>query len=397
MVWMKHTGCRYHTQDTGYYCSAACSMMVLAEMGVPYSQLDQDDLYNDIHANSASGWYGDCNGISLVLNQRKPQGHFGFSPYTPTTEAEGSRKIVETLKKYNTSPIALVYGCQHWIVVPGCSTDIEPVTNSNYSINGFWLNNPVFQYNEPHDGQDPCGNGPPNGSANEYVTYTQWQNLYFTGCNDQGTTKFITVVDPEPPKLNLPRFVARHILADGRKLILHKEAIEFTMTGIKKHLAEDKRVSEVLGTTQAADPLLVKRLDKLNDYYYLVPWENANGVKAYSEVDARYGEFLGIRLLEKVVKRPRMFRRMETRTLIDSLREQTKGRIELEKQNRALKLFPEALSVSSTMVWMPCQESFSPAMPFYLYTIGTTPIYVRIDGRIFTDLTTVFTTGVKGD
>lgn len=376
--------------------------MVLAEIGVPYSQLDQDDLYNDIHSNNAvsTGWYGDAYGIKHVLNDRRPVGTNGYITYLPTTEAEGSRKIVHTLHKYGVSPIALVFGCAHWIVIPGCSTDVEPVSEANYAINGFWLHNPVHQDNEPHDAQDPCGTGPPDGTSNEYVTYNNWQNNYFTGCDynhPQGLNQYISVVDPEPPKINLPRHVPREILADGRRLIAEKNAVEFSLRGIKKHLAEDKRVNEILSRTEPGNPLLVKRLDKLNRYYYLVPMRNSNGVKAYSEVDARFGEFLGINLLEKAMKRHRMPRRVSTRYLAQRLYKQTRGKIELKKQKKVLKLFPEAISVSSTMVWMPCQESYSPSMPFYLYTIGTTPIYLRIDGAIFTDLTTPSTTGLKGD
>ena len=43
MPWIKNTGAKYHTQDTSYYCGAATAMMVLAEIGVAYGALDQDD------------------------------------------------------------------------------------------------------------------------------------------------------------------------------------------------------------------------------------------------------------------------------------------------------------------------------------------------------------------
>lgn len=57
MSWETNTGCRYHTQDTGYYCGAACAMMILAEIGVPYAHLDQDDLYNSNHSHNVQpGW-----------------------------------------------------------------------------------------------------------------------------------------------------------------------------------------------------------------------------------------------------------------------------------------------------------------------------------------------------
>ena len=73
MSWIKNTGCKYHTQDTSYYCGAACDMMVLAEIGVNYSSLDQDDLYSSNHSHNAqSNWYSDPEGIKYTLNNRKP-------------------------------------------------------------------------------------------------------------------------------------------------------------------------------------------------------------------------------------------------------------------------------------------------------------------------------------
>jgi len=53
MSWIKHTGCAYHTQDTSYYCGAAAAMMVLAEIGVSYTDLDEDDLYTSNHNHNA--------------------------------------------------------------------------------------------------------------------------------------------------------------------------------------------------------------------------------------------------------------------------------------------------------------------------------------------------------
>lgn len=271
---MVHTGCRYHTQDTGYYCAAACAMMILNEIGVPYSQLDQDDLYDDIHSHNAmsTGWYGDAYGLKWVLNDRRPTG-FYFVVHKPTTEAEGSREIVKTLHNFEVSPAALVFGCAHWLTIPGVSTDVEPVPGTNYTINGFWLHNPTTTPNTPpppHDAQDICGTGGVNGTANQYVTYNNWRNNWFTGCNydhPQGSQQFIAVCDPEQPKIELPRHAPRKFYADGRRLISEKDAMEFSATGLKKHLGKDKRVLEIMNRTRPGRPIPVKRLDRLNQYY----------------------------------------------------------------------------------------------------------------------------------
>ena len=74
MSWSFNTGDRYHTQDTDYYCGAACAMMILAEIGVPYGSLDQVDLYNSNHSHNAvpTGWATDPYGLCYTLNDRRP-------------------------------------------------------------------------------------------------------------------------------------------------------------------------------------------------------------------------------------------------------------------------------------------------------------------------------------
>jgi hypothetical protein len=56
-----------------------------------------------------------------------------------------------------------------------------------------------------------------------------------------------------------------------------------------------------------------------------------------------------------------------------------KGRLIVRKA--ACALYP-------TLVWRPCRESMSPYVPFFMVSVGTHRLYVRVDGRIFTRLHT---------
>ncbi len=239
MSWMVHTGCRYHTQDTGYYCGAASAMMILAEIGVNYNNLDQDDLYTSNHNNNAlsSGWATDPYGLRFTLVDRKPASFSNtFVVHKPNSEAAGSRNIVYTLHKYEVSPGVLVFGCAHWIVVPGVQTDVEPISGTTYTIEGFWINNPVHEDNEPHNGTDDCGSGGTHGSANEFVTYADWQTTYFTGCNyddPSGNDQFISVCDPDVRDIELPNRREKKYFSDGHTIIQKKEALEFVQRGLR--------------------------------------------------------------------------------------------------------------------------------------------------------------------
>lgn len=86
MSWMIHTAARYHTQNTGYYCGGCCAMLILAEIGVPYADLDQNDLYNSNHDhNVQSGWFTDPYGLHYTLVDQRPTGFTNtFIVYKPT-------------------------------------------------------------------------------------------------------------------------------------------------------------------------------------------------------------------------------------------------------------------------------------------------------------------------
>lgn len=388
MSWMVHTGCRYHTQDTGYYCGAAAAMMILAEIGVRYSDLDQDDLYTSNHDHNVRPppWATDPYGLRYTLRDRRPSGFTNtFVVHKPTSEAEGTRDIVYTLHEYEVSPAVLVYGCAHWIVVPGVQTDVEPVSGASYTVDGFWIHNPVHEVPPSHNATDNCGSGGAWGNANDFVTYAGWQTTYFTGCDydhPAGSLQYISVCDPDVRDIELPLRREKKFLADGRKLLVPDQAIDFTKVGLDEYrLLEEKRVIAAMGDAQPGKPHPVLRLDQPNTYYYIVPWRTKEGVTASTQIDARFGIFHSLRLREK----PTPEEYLSREAILERV---AYKRFELPEQRGWLVLHPEAACLAPTLVWQPCWESWSPHLPFYQFTIGEYTIYVRVDGEVFTELTT---------
>lgn len=392
MSWIKHTGARYHTQDTGYYCGAACAMMILNEIGVPYSDLDQDDLYTSNHDHNAlpSGWYTDPYGLRYTLVDRRPAGFTNtFVVYKRATEAEGSRDLVYTLWRYGVSPSVLVFGCAHWIVVPGVQTDVEPAPGASYTVEGFWIHNPVYKDNEPHSATDSCGTGGAEGTSNEFVTYLGWQTTYLTGCNydsPAGDLQYISVCDPDERDLELPRRRPIERRFQERRLLTAEEAQQAAEVEIRGYrLHEDRRIKERLANARPVAPIPVLRLDRLNSYYYLVPWGTDEGVGASVQVDARTGLLHGVRLHQDPVRKQVLSRKNVLSRIAGKrfdIREK-KGRL------GRLTVYPETACISPFLVWRPCQESWSPHLPFYQVTVGDHRLYVRLDGEVFTHLTIV--------
>ena len=52
---------------------------------------------------------------------------------------------------------------------------------------------------------------------------------------------------------------------------------------------------EMLSEAGFGAPLLVKRLDDPNDYYYLTPWQHDGGIRGFVDNDARFGILKSVR------------------------------------------------------------------------------------------------------
>ena len=389
MTWSMNTNTKYHTQDTSYYCGAASAMMVLADIGVPYTDLDQDDLYTSNHShNVQTGWATDPYGLQYTLIDRRPPGFTNtFLVYKPTNEAEGTRKIVHTLRNYGVPPAVLVYHCMHWIVVCGVQTDADP-NSGPYTVDGFWVNNPVWYDGgnpPPHDDSDDCGSGGIHGLGDQFVSYATWQSTYFTGCNyddPTGASQYISVCDPQVPKMQFPQKRLSKFPSDGRTILNPDKAVKFALAGIDNYnLAENKFAAEIIKHAKPGRPQQVVRLDRPNEYYYLVPLESDEGTVALAQVDARFGVFNSLQLLNRPVQEwfvPR-----------ESVMKRVEGKkFQFAEDTGRLTVHPGTYCLSPTLVWMPCRESFSPHLPFYKLTVGGQNIYIRTDGEVFTNLTT---------
>ena len=133
---------QYHQQDTDYYCGAACAQMVLQQCGV--GLLGQAGLYSDnnSHSTTETGWYTGPDGLTWTLNNRQSSKYFVLDALN--TEDAISRMIAWTIHHYRVSPVAMVFGSAHWVVVRGYTASAEPGSSGDvgYTISGFDINNP---------------------------------------------------------------------------------------------------------------------------------------------------------------------------------------------------------------------------------------------------------------
>jgi hypothetical protein len=386
----------YHQQDTGYYCGAACAQMVLNQIGA--GLLSQDDLYDDNHCHNsmdeqADNWSSGPTGLAWTMVARKPD-TFGntFVIYSETAEENISRKIIWTIHHYQVAPIALVNGWDHWVVVTGYIATAAPTSagDASYAIGAFFVSNPLPQtppgVPPPHSSGDSCGFGGDRGIAFQFITYATWQSDYMTGVpRGNWAGKFLAVCDPEPTPKTPGKRATLKKLFDGEKIIEKESAAKHAMEGLKYYkLAKEKFLEEILKDVHPGDPKLVQRLDRLNDYYYIVPVLGKDDtLRSLASVDARFGNFREA-VFAKEATKPLLFKPIpeeEIKYRLSKLK-----RIELKEEKRILTLHPEAMCIYPALVWKPCKQSMSPFLPFHLITIGNHQLYVRVDGEIFTAL-----------
>jgi hypothetical protein len=388
----KNLSVQYHQQDTDYYCGAACAQMVLAEIGAGI--LDQDTLYNDNHSHSTteSGWATGPDGLQWTLNNLQPSPHTKyFCLDALSSEDQISRMIIWTIYHWNVAPVALVYGSQHWIVVRGYDTSADPNNSidNSYSINGFDVNNPWPPTPSPgvpppHSFGDICGSGGVRGVANEHISYSTWQADYMTGATGgYWNGKFVAICDPPPPGQLIGKSVHQNALFNGERIISKEEAIRSVESGLNHHRMYEKELwADCFIKTRIGEPVLVQRLDRLDSYYYILPYNTVKDASASMvSIDAKTGVYKqAIKLPEPSNHLSTAYNRKELSASV------VNKRFELANQTGKLIIRPEAYCLYPTLVWKPCLESMSPFWPFHMYTIGAQHVYVRIDGAIFTQL-----------
>jgi hypothetical protein len=384
MPWIKNTGCKYHTQDTNYYCGAATAMMVLAEIGVNHAGLDQDVLYtsNNTH-NQKPGWYSDPEGVKFTMVDRKPASFTNtFVVYREASEPAGSRKLVYTLQHYGVSPIVLVYGCAHWIVVCGVQTDVNPATGP-YTIDGFWVNNPVFEDNEPHSAGDICGSGSSHGIENQWVTYATWQSTYFTGCNYDSPTnalQYISVCDPDEPKIAMPRQAEPPRYFDGRSIVDPRSVPAVIKKELERFSLVRANQTAKLAAGKWASPILVRRLDVEGKFYHLTPSMDGSNMLGIVQTDALHGNLESVFTLKRAAKPFELDAKKVEQSLANL-------KLELPEEKGRFTLAKGKFKIDKELVWRPCRQAYSPHLPFWRITSGPFTFYKRIDGPVFAQLT----------
>ena len=410
----------YHQQDKGspadgkYYCGPTCAQMVLNFIGA--GLLLQDDLYNDCQCNNRLDhinppWETAPDGLRWTLNHRKPSAfRKRFKIIAGKDQEKISKKIAGSLYHDKVPVSALVFSTMHWIVIRGFDANVAPSgpRDDSYTIRAFWINNPWPPSSQrippspppPHSSGDLCGSRD-HGKANDNISYDTWKQDYLIAVSvgQHWKDKFVAVCDPdegpeddgddengdeknvgnEKEDKSENNQNEKNMVHDDflKKVISKEQAKESAFKALKDYgLTDQEFLKEILKDVSAGEPELVRHLQRKNDFYYIVPLLGKDkNVHSLVNVDGKDGKYRQASFA-KDLENPIVFKLL--------VEEEIAGLI---KKHPGIK--KEEINVNTRyMVWMPCIESFSPIVPFHEVDIGNYKVYVRIDGKIFTKLTT---------
>jgi hypothetical protein len=361
-----HLECRYHTQDEENCCGAAAATMILHHFGLSYCSLDQGinqqtltQLTNDPRIDGASP-----SALSIFLSQQP--GSAKFSARNANSHEELSKHVVGSI--LSDTPAAVpIYAAGHWIVVDGFQTNLDPTGKDPYFLKGLWLHNPVENGDAPpppHDDKDDCGKGDSlSGVLREFVTAQQWKlNVIATLQSPFSDFRLASVSGTPAISVTAPTFEeppdSDHPLSDTEAIQVAGETLD--SYDLRKHIS-------ATGNLQAGSPRFVKGAAGQGGDYFVIPWKDDVGFRAFSRVNSKSGWLMSVAFPSKPVLDYILTEEDVSNTLLGGLSEKFSSfgvPSFLSKRGALILENPLRRRVkSSELVWRPSIQSLSPFFP----------------------------------
>jgi hypothetical protein len=369
---------KYHSEDTVHYCGAASAMMVLGRIEAGKDLVQQDKLYSSMHNENLKGWAVAPHALAAGLDNFAPDVNAHFT-VPPTADLPALTKLVvqAVLHPDAIPPIVLLHDCSHYVVVHGLETDVAPLPGNDFAITRILIHDPEIVLGNnavrKHEAHDACKPG-----ARTFFTWAGWKQEV-SRCRK--TASFVGIFSNRLASVGRLRPVAaatwseRHRKLDEQDCLLTPDdAIAAALSAACQYMLADKIADYATG-----DPQLVQRIDRTDQFYYLVPVSSPPTLLGTAQIDAWDGELLSFSSGADVG-----FRKPDVGKMVQSL---VGTRLELRSDLPALRLYDGGFSIAPLLVWRPCRQSSSPYRPFRQIVVGGRVLYLDRDGTIYPSLT----------
>lgn len=293
----------------------------------------------------------------------------------------------------NTPAAVPIYGTYNrWIMVKGYAASVnpcpEPRTNPQYTpdftVFGFWIKDPVI-----------------NGIGKDtYVTAQECRENYFLplSTQDDYNGKFVQVAEPpirrsrahtkvEKPVEDLANleFVGIPLSGNANLRRIRKYVRKTGWQDIvEPHLLSDEQATAAFTGAKVGRPIFVRRTDKDNADYYLVPFNKRNKrggalTSAVIILDANEGYFKEASWTDK----PEVFLKIDKPQAIWLVKKYIWARA----RNRVssyeyIRLFDYVNSAKAKLIWQSNSHSPSPYKPYWKINANGYIFYVTQEGKV---------------
>ena len=287
-----------HAEEALTWCGPATAQMTMEGYPSAGCTKTQDEVWLAILANKVEGmWDSDPAGMRGAMMGLCPPGGGGhwvvFSPADPTALMYS----VAYWMTHNNYPAVVLLNTaahnsytphqEHWVVIKGIVTDVDPTTHPTVNLQYVWFNDPAV----------PLGDPPLERYVAAATWYGELQAVTKTG--SAYLTKYVAVI--EPPERPGRAIAPREVLV-GR-VIPPAEAVRYAKKWITNLGLSRLGPFKGLEAARSLEPILV---NAARGGYYLIPYSSDEGgarlavvVNAYNGGFQEAGSFAPARFLSR--------------------------------------------------------------------------------------------------
>lgn len=369
-MWIKKISVHPVKHDDQDYCGPAVAWTILDALASDPAAPSQGQLMDYMNIWSPGSTFKTTPlGMACGLNGFAPSWSAAFQHDCYSLPNAASREIVSAIHGSGVPVAALIFSIDHWVVVFGVQTDVEPVSGAAYSIDALWFVDSMI-------------------GAFEQVVYSEWIATFFTGCFVQNVAPqpFVIVADERRTHGAVHRttgFVPRSFAdrpgpnpAQGP---FREKVIAAAKSGLNVH-----GLGDVVAEGTVTDvPFVTPRPGSRADGYYLVVFSLPSDQWVCARISFRGQNYLGAQFAKPAAVEGRV--QLE-RALLDGSNPLSVPFSEMGFQqfNTAGATLDRDDDNEPVLVWEASRESSSPYLPFFRMSSHGETIYVRSDLKVAT-------------
>ena len=351
-----------YCQETNIACGAASAQMILEGYpgGVEHT-FTQAYIWSRIQAHKDDpgiNWATDPDGLRDTLMELGGDPGVYWNIFTDNDPQDLMYSVVYWMTRVRFPTAALVYGFQHWIVIDGFTTDVDPTQNTAVTLEFIEIVDPS---------NSPCPTAT-SGGVRILMTGANWYANYWYAPGNHPASKwdgnYVAVIEPPPA----PGAAKAGELPEEGKIISADAARDHALRAFKKLRLNCRDPYRILRNSKPLQPLLINPKHK---GYYIVPLGYEEGAISQGAVvvNAYDGSFQEVGVFERPIKYLAEKRAVRRAMKYLCLCQEARERVQAE------------------LTFQPSEQTQSRFLPVWAVTVAGRTIFVTQEAVVFEELT----------